>query len=49
MTQQEFQRRRQAVLAQMAPGSAALFLLRQNAPAVPTVNTLIARTATSGI
>ncbi|MDN6549514.1 MAG: aminopeptidase P N-terminal domain-containing protein, partial [Enterobacterales bacterium] len=25
MTQQEFQRRRQAVLAQMAPGSAALF------------------------
>lgn len=25
MTPQEFQRRRQAVLAQMAPGSAALF------------------------
>jgi hypothetical protein len=49
MTPQEFQRRRQAVLAQMAPGSAALFLLLQNVPAARTVNILTVRIVISGI
>lgn len=49
MTQQEYQRRRQALLAQMQPGSAALIFAAPEARATQTVNIRIARVATSGI
>ncbi|SUG45910.1 proline aminopeptidase II [Salmonella enterica subsp. arizonae] len=50
MTQQEYQRRRQALLAQMQPGSAALIFAAPGGDgAAQTVNIRIARVATSGI
>lgn len=44
MTEQEYQNRRQALLAKMAPGSAAIFLLHQKSHAVRILNILIGRT-----
>ncbi len=43
MTQQEYQNRRQALLAKMAPGSAAIILPHQKPHAVQILNILIGR------
>lgn len=48
MTQQEYLRRRQALLAHMQPGSAALIFAAQKRRAVRTVNIRTARAATFG-
>lgn len=49
ISQQEYQRRRQALLAQMQPGSAALILQLRKPRAARTVNIRIARAVISGI
>lgn len=49
MTQQEFHKRRQALLAQMAPASAAVILPHRKRRVVQTLNILIVRTVISGI
>lgn len=48
ISSQEYSRRRQALLATMQPGSAALILLRPKSRAAPTANIPIARAAISG-
>lgn len=49
MNKQEFLSRRQALLAQMKPASAAIFLLRQKHNAMLIVNIPIANIVTSCI
>lgn len=48
ISQQEFQRRRQALLAQMQPGSAALILPHRKRRVARTVNTPTAKAVISG-
>ncbi len=49
ISRQEFQRRRQALVEQMQPGSAALiFAAPEVTHVAPTANTPIVRTVTSG-
>lgn len=48
ISQQEFQRRRRALLAQMQPGSAALILPRLKRRAARTVNIRTAKAVISG-